>query len=53
MHVINLTRCGFKAMAAIVGAGILATEASTGAEVIFCKVMDRKRGCRLIPNFNS
>ena len=29
--------------AAIVGAGILATAVSTGAAVIFCKIMDRKR----------
>ena len=29
--------------AAIVGAGILATAASTGAAVIFCRMMDRKR----------
>lgn len=29
--------------AAIVGAGILATAVSTGAAVIFCKVMDRRR----------
>ena len=29
--------------AAIVGAGIIATAVSTGAAVIFCKIMDRKR----------
>lgn len=29
--------------AAIVGAGILATSVSTGAAVIFCKIMDRRR----------
>ena len=29
--------------AAIVGAGILATAASTGAAVLFCKIMDRRR----------
>ncbi len=30
--------------AAIVGAGILATAVSTGAAVIFCRIMDRGRG---------
>ena len=29
--------------AAIVGAGILATAVSTGAAVVFCKIMDRRR----------
>ena len=29
--------------AAIVGAGILATTVSTGAAVLFCKIMDRKQ----------
>ena len=29
--------------AAVVGAGILATAVSTGAAVIFCKMMDRGR----------
>lgn len=30
--------------AAIVGAGIVATAVSTGAAIIFCKIMDRKNG---------